>query len=70
MIYSLEIDEKSATGKSLIVFLKSLTKASKGIKLMETVEDDELLEKMLAAKKTGRVSKNEVRKTLKNITGK
>lgn len=70
MTYSLEIDDSSSTGKNLIAFLKSLAKTSKGIHLLETVEDDELLVKMLAAKKSGRVSKKEISKTLNKIIGK
>jgi hypothetical protein len=70
MIYSVEINDKSDTGKSLIVFLRSLAKTSKEIQLMETVEDNELLAKMLAAKKSGRAGKNEIRKTLKSIISK
>ena len=70
MTYSVEINDKSKTGKSLIVFLKSLAQTSKVIQLIETVEDDALLEKMLLAKKSGRVSKGEVLKSLNSILAK
>ena len=43
MTYSVEINDKSKTGKSLIVFLKSLAQTSKDIQLIEVVEDDAFL---------------------------
>lgn len=67
MIYSVEIDDQSRTGKSLISFLKDLSKSSKAIRLIETVKDDELLAKMLRSKKSGRSSRKEINQTLKAI---
>ena len=70
MTYSVEINDKGSTGKSLIALLKSLSKSSKDILLHETVEDNALLKKMLVAKKSGKVSKSEISKTLKSIIDK
>ncbi len=70
MIYSVEIDDQSATGKSLISILKDLAKTSKGIRLMETVKDDELLTEMFRSRKSGKAGKKEVLQTIKNILAK
>ena len=70
MTYTIEIDADSREGKNLVNLLKDLSKTMKGIHLIETVKDDELLGKMLRSKKSGRVSKAEVTRTLKAVMGK
>ena len=70
MHYTVEIDDSTQTGKSLVDFLKNLSKSTKGIHLIETIEDKELLDKMKKSIKSGRATKQEVNKTLKAILGK
>ena len=70
MHYTVEIDDSTQTGKSLVDFLKNLSKSTKGIHLIETGEDNELLDKMKKSIKSGRATKQEVNKTLKAILGK
>ena len=70
MHYTVEIDDSTQTGKSLVDFLKNLSKSTKGIHLIETIEDNELLDKMKKSIKSGRATKQEVNKTLKAILGK
>jgi hypothetical protein len=41
-VITVEIDNKTKTGKSLLYLLKDLSKTSDGIHFIETVEDDEL----------------------------
>ena len=67
MTYTIEIDASNKTAKNLVSLLKDLSKTMKGIHLIETVNDDELLSKMLASKKSGRATKEEINKTLKSI---
>ncbi len=67
MHYTVEIDDNTQTGKSLVNFLKSLSKSTKGIHLIETVEDKGLLEQMKKSAKSGKASRAEVNKTLKAI---
>ena len=69
MVFTVEIDDKSKTGKSILHLLKDLSKTSSGIHFIETVEDNELLGKMKRSLKSGMASKQEVNKTLKAITG-
>ncbi len=67
MVITVEIDDKTKTGKSLLHLLKDLSKTSEGIHFMETVEDNELLEQMKISARSGRATKKEVRQTLKSI---
>ena len=67
MVITVEIDDKTKTGKSLLHLLKDLSKTSEGIHFMETVEDNELLEQMKVSAHSGRATKKEVRQTLKTI---
>jgi hypothetical protein len=69
MVFTVEIDDKSKTGNSILQLLKDLSKTSGDIHFLETVEDDVLLEKMKRSLKSGKASKQEVSKTLKAITG-
>ena len=70
MVYTVEIDDKSEMGKSVLHLLKGLSKTSKGIHFIETIEDNELLARMKTSLKSGRASRLQVNKTLKNILGK
>ena len=66
MIFTVEIDDKSETGKSILHLLKDLSKkTSAGIHFIETVEDNELLKKMKRSLKSGKSGEQEVNKTLK-----
>ncbi len=67
MLYTVEIDSSTHTGKSLVDIIKNLSKSTKGIHLIETVEDNELLGKMKRSLKSGKASRQEINKTLKNI---
>ena len=69
MVYTIEIDDKSKTGKSILQLLKDLAKTSPDIHFIETVEDNELLEKMKRSIKSGKANRRDVNKTLKAITG-
>jgi hypothetical protein len=69
MVYTLEINDKGKTGKSILQLLRDLSKTNPDIHFLETVEDDELLEKMRRSLKSGKASRVEVNKTLKAITG-
>jgi hypothetical protein len=67
MVITVEIDDKSKTGKSVLQLLKDLSKSSDSIHFVETVEDDELLKEMNRSLSSGRVSKSIVSRTLKTI---
>ena len=67
MLITVEINDQSKTGKSILHLLKDLSKTSSDIHFIETVEDDDLLEKMKKARKSGKVSRQTVDKTLKAI---
>jgi hypothetical protein len=67
MVVTVEIDDKTKTGKSLLHLLKGLSKTSEGIHFIETVEDNDLLNDMKVALKSGKSSKRTVTKTLKSI---
>ncbi len=67
MVVTVEIDNKTKTGKSLLHLLKGLSKTSEGVHFIETIEDDELLSDMKVALKSGKSSKRTVTKTLKSI---
>ena len=69
MVFTVEIDDKSKTGKSILHLLKDLSKTNSDIHFIETVEDDELLEKMKRSLKSGRASRQTLDKTLKAIIG-
>ena len=69
MVFTVEINDKGKTGKSILHLLKDLSKTSSDIHFIETVEDDELLEKMKRSLKSGRASGQTVNKTLKAIIG-
>jgi len=58
MVITVEIDDKSKTGKSVLQLLKDLSKSSDSIHFVETVEDDELLKEMNHSLSSGRVSKS------------
>jgi hypothetical protein len=70
MLITVEIDDKTQTGKSILHLLKDLSKTSKGINFIASVEDNELLEAMKRATKSGRSSKKELRKTIDAILSK
>jgi len=69
MVFKVEIDDKSKTGKSILHLLKDLSKTSNDIHFIETVEDNELLKKMKKSLNHGKSGKREVEKTLKAILG-
>lgn len=69
MAITVEIDDKSKTGKSIIHLLKDLSKTNSSIHFIETVEDDELLDKMKRSLKSGKASRQTVNKTLKALIG-
>ena len=70
MVVTVEIDDKTKTGKSILHLLKGLSKTSEGIHFIETIEDDELLSNMKIAVKSGKASKRTVTQTLKSILDK
>lgn len=70
MVFSVEINDKGTTSKSLIALIKSLSKSSNEIHIMESIEDDDLLEKMLLAKKSGKVNKKDVIDSINKILAK
>ena len=67
MLFTVEIDDTSKTGKSIIHLLQDLSKTVKGIHVIETLEDDILLAKMKQSLKSGKVGKEEINKTIKSI---
>ncbi len=67
MVITVEINDSSKTGKSILQLLKDLSKSSDSIHFVETVEDDELLKEMNQSLSSGRVSKNVVNRTIKTI---
>ncbi|MEO8085326.1 MAG: hypothetical protein ABI763_00820 [Bacteroidota bacterium] len=67
MTYTIEIDTRDKAAKNLFNLLKDLSKTMKGVNLIETIKDDELLFKMIRSKKSGRVTKEEMNKTLKGL---
>ena len=69
MVFTVEINDKSKTGKSILHLLKDLSKTSGDIHFIETVEDNELLDKMKRSLKSGKASRQTVNKTLKGIIG-
>ena len=69
MVFTVEIDDKSKTGKSILHLLKNLSKSSSDIHFIKTIEDNELAEKMKHSLKSGKASKQTVNKTLKAIIG-
>ncbi len=70
MFYTIEIDDTNKTTKSIIDFLRNLSKNTPGIHFIPTVEDKELLKQMKSSLKSGRVSKREIGKTIKDILSK
>ena len=69
MVFTVEINDKSKTGKSILHLLKDLSKTSGDIHFIETVEDNELLDKMKRSLKSGKANRQTVNKTLKAIIG-
>ena len=69
MVFTVEINDKSKTGKSILHLLKDLSKTSGDIHFIETVEDNELLDKMKRSLKSGKANRQTVNKTLKGIIG-
>jgi hypothetical protein len=67
MVITVEIDDKSKTGKSILQLLKDLSKSSDSIHFIDTVEDKELLQDIKQALKSGRISKSIVSGTIKTI---
>jgi hypothetical protein len=70
VVITVEIDDTTKTGKSLLYLIKDHSKTSSGIQFIETVEDNELLEKMKQSALSGRASKKEVKQTLQRILSK
>jgi hypothetical protein len=69
MLITVEIDDKSKTGKSVLHLLKDLSKTNSDIHFIKTVEDDDLLDKMKSSLKSGKASRRTINKTIKAIIG-
>jgi len=70
MLHTIEIDDSTGTGRNLIALLRDLAKSNKGIHVMETEEDDELLASMKDALASGIAERSEVDAALKEMRGK
>ena len=68
MVITVEINDSSKTGKSILQLLKDLSKSSDSIHFVETVEDDELLKEMNQSLSSRRVSKKCCKQNHKNYT--
>lgn len=70
MLHTIEIDDSTGTGKSLIALLRDLAKTNKGIRIEETEEDGELFSAMTASISSGIASREEADKVLRELRGK
>ncbi len=70
MLHTIEIDDSTGTGKNLIALLRDLAKSNKGIHIIDTVKDDELLAAMNASLSSGIATRGEVDEALRTLRGK
>lgn len=70
MLHTIEIDDSTGTGRNLIALLRDLAKSNKGIRVVETEEDEELLSAMTASLSSGIAPREEVDALLRELRGK
>ncbi len=70
MLHTIEIDDSTGTGKNLIALLRDLAKSNKGIRVLETEEDEELLSAMTDSLSFGIAPREEVDALLRELRGK
>ncbi|MCC6683739.1 MAG: hypothetical protein IT247_01585 [Bacteroidia bacterium] len=70
MKYVIEIDDKTKNGKLAYELLETLSDKKSGIRFIDEVEDNELLQMMKKSRKSGRAKEASVIKNLRKTAAK